>query len=360
MSGHQISDALHKKAVVVGALGVSGRAIVNHLTGRDDWEVVGLSRRSPDFTTSARFLGVDLLDRDSVSRHAGDFRDVTHVFYTALQMRPSPFEEVELNLTMLRNIVEAVEEASGRLRKVVLMEGAKYYGAHLGPYKTPARENDPRHLPPNFYYDQEDYLKARSAGKAWSWTALRPSCICGFAVGNPMNMATVIAVYAAICRELGLPLRFPGTVRAYTAIMEMTDADLLAKAATWAGDTEACDGDAFNITNGDFYRWEHLWPRLAEFFHLPYAPPLRLPLSQFMSDKESLWRSMVQKYNLLDYSFQEAAAWPFAEAIFNIEYDVMSDTTKARRFGFHEVVDTEEMLFRLMNEFQQRRFIPAA
>jgi len=360
MTQNQGCELVRKRAVVVGALGVSGRAIVNELARRKDWEVIGVSRRLPDFSTPARFLSVDVLDRENVERHAEEFRDVTHIFYTALQMRPSPFEEVELNLTMLRNIVEVIENSSGRLRKVVLMEGAKYYGAHLGPYKTPARESDPRHLPPNFYYDQEDYLKTRSVGKAWSWSALRPTCICGFAVGNPMNMATVIAVYATICREFGLPFRFPGTARAYSAILEMTDADLLAKAAIWAGETDRCDGQAFNITNGDFHRWEHLWPRLAEFFQLPLAPPLRLPLTQFMSDKEPLWQRLVQQHNLLDYSFQQSAGWPFAEAIFNIEYDVMSDTTKARRFGFHEVVDTEEMLCRLMTDFQQRRFIPGA
>jgi hypothetical protein len=107
--------------------------------------------------------------------------------------------------------IEAVERTSPSFRKVILVEGAKYHGAHVGPYKTPAREDDPRHIPPNFYYDQEDYLKARSAGKAWSWTALRPSSICGFAVGNPMNMATVIAVYASILKEVGRPLRYPGS-----------------------------------------------------------------------------------------------------------------------------------------------------
>jgi nucleoside-diphosphate-sugar epimerase len=330
------------------------------LTALGDWDVIGISRRAPDFPTSARFLAVDLLDRSDVEKLLGELQDVTHVFYTALQMRPSPFEEVELNLAMLRHMVEAVERSSSGLRKVVLMEGAKYYGAHLGPYKTPAREQDPRHLPPNFYYDQEDYLKSASAGRAWSWTALRPSLICGFAVGNPMNMATVIAVYASLCRELGLPLRYPGSARASGFVMEMTDANLLAKAATWAAETNDSDGEAFNITNGDFHRWEHLWPRLADYFRLPLAPPLRLPLTQFMSDKELLWRSMVQKYNLLDYSFQDAAAWPFAEAVFNIEYDVMSDTTKARRFGFHDVVDTEEMLLRQINEFQKLRFIPTA
>jgi nucleoside-diphosphate-sugar epimerase len=213
-------------------------------------------------------------------------------------------------------------------------------------------------MPPNFYYDQEDYLKERSTGKTWSWTALRPSSICGFAVGNPMNMATVIAVYAVLCKEMGLPLRFPGSTATYSTIMEMTDAELLAKAIVWAGENDLCDGQAFNITNGDFNRWENIWPRLAEFFQMEYAPPQRFPLAKFMSDKEPVWNALVKKYQLLDYTFQEAVAWPFGEAIFNLGYDVMSDTTKSRRFGFREWVDTEEMLFRLFAQFQKMRFIP--
>ena len=93
---------------------------------------------------------------------------------------------------------------------------------------------------------------------------------------------------------------------------------------------------------------------------LPYTlrATAAFSLATFMSDKETLWRAMVRKYNLLDYSFQQAAAWPFGEAVFNIEYDVMSDTTKSRQFGFHECVDTEEMLLRLLRQFQQMRFIP--
>lgn len=78
-----------------------------------------------------------------------------------------------------------------------------------------------------------------------------------------------------------------------------------------------------------------------------------------MSDKDPLWRSVVQKYNLLEYLFQDAVSGPIADAIFNIDYDVMSNTIKARRFEFHEVVDTESPLLRLINDFQHRRFIPA-
>jgi nucleoside-diphosphate-sugar epimerase len=346
------------KALVAGALGVSGRALVNHLASLRNWEVIGLSRRSPEFQSPARHVAVDLLKKSEVDACLDTLGDVTHIFFTALSWGGNYFDEVSSNLAMLQQVVEGVDRTSRSLRKVVLLEGAKYYGAHLGPYKTPAKEDDPRHMPPNFYYDQEDYLKAQSAGKTWSWTALRPSSICGFAVGNPMNMATAIAVYAAICKELRLPFRFPGSSTAYGRIMEMTDAELLAKAMVWAALNELCDGDAFNITNGGFDRWEYLWPRLAQLLQMEYAPPQRLPLATFMSDKEPLWQAMLSKYNLLAYSFQEAAAWPFAEAIFNIEYDVMSDTTKSHLYGFHEFVDNEEMLTRLLTQFQQMRFIP--
>jgi len=348
-----------KKALVAGALGVTGRTLVHHLTSVGDWEVIGLSRRNPEFPTSAQFIAVDLLNRSEVESRLNGIGDITHLFYAALQPAADFFAEVAPNLAMLMNLVETVERSSGKLRKVVLIEGAKFYGAHLGPYKTPAKEDDPRHMPPNFYYDQEDYLIKRSVGKTWSWTALRPSSICGFAVGNPMNMATVIAVYAALCKEMKLPLRFPGSPAGYHAIMEMTDAELLAKAIVWAGENARCDGQAFNITNGDFNRWENLWPRLAEFFRMEYAPPQHFPLALFMSDKEPLWNALVKKHGLLNYSFREAASWPFGEAVFNLGYDVMADTTKARLFGFHEWVDTEEMLLRLFAQFQKMRFIPS-
>jgi len=347
-----------KKALVAGALGVSGRALVNHLVALGDWEVIGLSRRKPEFETPARYVAIDLLNRSAVDACMAQLGEVTHIFYAALQMVGNFFEEIAPNLTMLRNTVEAVEHSSSGLRKVVLLEGAKYYGAHLGPYKTPAKESDPRHMPPNFYYDQEDYLVARCLGKSWSWTALRPSCICGFAVGNPMNMATVIAVYASLCKEMGLPLRYPGSTASYQVLMEMTDAELLAKAMVWAAENDLCNGHGFNITNGDFNRWQHVWPRLAEFFRMPYSPPQRFPLAQFMSDKGPLWDAMVKKYGLLPYSFRDAASWQFGEAVFNLEYDVMSDMTKARRFGFHEAMDTEEMLLRMFAQFQKMRFIP--
>jgi nucleoside-diphosphate-sugar epimerase len=147
-----------KKALVTGALGVTGRAVVNYLISLGDWEVIGVSRRRPEFQTTAKYLSVDLLNRSALEAPLSEINDITHIFFAALQPAANFFDEVAPNLAMLANTVEVVERASQSLRKVLLVEGAKFYGAHLGPYKTPAKETDPRHMPPNFYYDQEDYL----------------------------------------------------------------------------------------------------------------------------------------------------------------------------------------------------------
>ena len=46
--------------------------------------------------------------------------------------------------------------------------------------------------------------------------------------------------------------------------MEATDVDILARAIAWAGETEAARDQAFNVTNGDVFRWQEVWPAIAD------------------------------------------------------------------------------------------------
>ncbi|HEY0162492.1 MAG TPA: NAD-dependent dehydratase, partial [Edaphobacter sp.] len=234
----------------------------------------------------------------------------------------------------------------------------KAYGADLGPFKTPAREDDPRLLPSNFYYAQEDFLREHQQGKLWSWTALRPEGTLGFGLSNPMNLGMSIAVYATICKELGLPFRFPGTEGAYRALYQVTSADILAKATVWSGQSEAARNEIFNITNGDYFRWEHLWPRLAKMFGLEIAPPVPMPLSVYMADKQELWSAIVQKHNLQPCTLEQVSSWFFADAIFRLDYDNITTTIKARRAGFHDCIDTEEMFQQFFDDLRRERIIP--
>lgn len=347
-----------KTALIAGGQGLIGRNLVEHLSALEDWNVIALSRRRPDFEARAKFISIDLLNRQECEEKLGHLAEVTHIFYAALQDRPTLAEQVPPNKAMLVNVVEAVELATTELRHVTLMQGGKAYGCHLGPFKTPAKESDPRHMPPNFYYDQEDFLREHQHGKRWTWTALRPEAVCGFAVGNPMNLTMVIAVYAAISRELGLPFRFPGKPGAYSALYQVTDAGLLAKAAVWAATGPQCANEVFNITNGDYFRWQNLWPKFAKCFGMECAPPQTISLTQFMSDKQRVWERIVQRHGLRPYGYGDIAAWPFGDFIFGCEYDNITSTIKARRYGFQECVDTEEMFLELFSRLRQDRVIP--
>jgi nucleoside-diphosphate-sugar epimerase len=272
--------------------------------------------------------------------------------------RATPSEKTEDNVAILKNLLDIVEETSPNLRHVTFYQGGKAYGADLGPFKTPAREDDPRLMPPNFYYDQEDFLRDRQRGKQWHWTALRPEAVCGFAVGNPMNLAMVIAVYATLSKELGLPLRFPGTEKAYRALYQLTSANILAEASIWAAGSDAARNDVFNITNGDYFRWQHMWPRIAKMFGMETADPVPMPLTQYMADKGSLWNSIVARYQLQPIPYEEVASWAFGDFIFNSGFDNVTSTIKARRAGFQDCVDTEEMFEAFFGELRSLRVIP--
>jgi nucleoside-diphosphate-sugar epimerase len=347
-----------KKAVIVGGLGVIGRNLINYLTPFEDWDLVGLSRRAPDFDSRAEFIAVDLLDRADAEAKLSGLDDVTHIFYTAFQGRPKWAEHNAPNLAMLVNSVEPIEAASPQLQHVHLVEGNKIYGSHLGPFKTPAREDDPPHMLPDFYYDQEQWLRQQQQGKDWSWSALRPHTVCGFALGNPMNISTVIAVYATISKELGLPLRFPGKPGAYRAVYQVTDADHLARAMTWCGTSAGAANQVFNITNGDFFRWENLWPVFARFFEMDIGPVQTISLTEFMADKAPLWDRIVEKYQLQKIPYQDVAAWPFADYVFGCDWDVMTDTLKLRLAGFPDCVRSDEMFLKLFQQFRDMKVIP--
>ncbi|MFD2353402.1 hypothetical protein ACFSTC_35205 [Nonomuraea ferruginea] len=77
-----------------------------------------------------------------------------------------------------------------------------------------------------------------------------------------------------------------------------------------------------------------------------------------MADKEPLWREMTGKYGLEPHSYEEVSSWAFGDAVFSWDYDVIADGSKARRFGFHEFVDTEKMFLDILTDLRTRKIIP--
>lgn len=126
----------------------------------------------------------------------------------------------------------------------------------------------------------------------------------------------------------------------------------------WAATDPACANQAFNINNGDLFRWSELWPKIAAHFELPVAPPPRMSLATVMADKEPLWDRMTEVHGLAGHGYHEVSSWAFGDFVFSRDYDMFADGSKTRRFGFHRYVHIEHMFFDIFTEMRRRRIIP--
>jgi nucleoside-diphosphate-sugar epimerase len=346
-----------KIAVILGGTGMVGANMAQLLDQEGGWDVTIVSRRPPTFETRARHVACDMSDPADCEAQLCKLTDTSHIFWTGHATGTRWVDKVARDTDLFRNALTAMEAAASRLEHVCLLQGSKYYGRHLGPFKTPAKEIDARHFPPNFYYTQEDFLKELALGKRWTYSLMRPHIVCGYA-RTDINLPKPIAVYATLCKKLGLPLRFPGSEAAYRAVHCASDVELLNKGMLWAATTPSAANEAFNMVNGDHFRWQYLWPRIAEYFGMEAGGVQQIDLETMMADKEDLWNEIVREHDLLPTPFSEAASWAFANYAFAPSWDIMLDNTKARKFGFQEFVDSEDMFIRIFDSFRRQRFIP--
>jgi nucleoside-diphosphate-sugar epimerase len=355
-----------RKVVVAGALGVIGRAAVEHFVTRGD-RVVGLSRRKPDFETTAEFVSVDLRDaagcRAALARHA----DATQLVYAALHEMPQLVagwfdpEHTTTNLGMLRNLLDAIE--SPALEHITLLQGTKAYGAHLGaPIRVPAKERDPRVEHANFYFSQEDWLRERQQDRDWRFTILRPQIVAGLAVGSAMNVVAAIGAYAAIQRERGLPFAHQGHPHALT---ELTDAGLLARAAEWAAGRPACNGESYNITNGDVTCWRELFRAVAAWLGVELdEDPEPQRLAETMPAQAGLWRAVAEREGLRisDLDALIGLSWQYADVLWASPVapvrPALVSTIKAREHGFSACLDSEDGVIALLQRMRAERYLP--
>jgi nucleoside-diphosphate-sugar epimerase len=345
-------------ALVAGATGMVGKRLATTLC-EAGWRVIGLSRRPPAAGVPYEAIAVDLTDGAACRAALSGRADVTHIFYAGRYDHTTTAPEpIDTNVAMLRNLLDAVEPIAANLAHVHLVHGTKVYGSTLGPYKTPAKESDSRVLANNFYYEQEDLVAQWQRGKRWTWTTSRPQAVCDEDGAIVRNLPRLIAVYAAISRELGMPLHFPGKALAYTCLYQATDARQLARAIAWMSVTPGCANQAFNVTNGDFFRWMHVWPAFAEHFAMQAGPPRTVRLADVMADKTAVWSRIVERHRLAPTPYSQAAIWSYGDFVFGNDYDVMSDTTKLRLAGFGEFVDSERMFVRMFESLREQRIVP--
>lgn len=357
-----------KKALIVGSGGMVGQAAMDHFATQPLWTAVGMARRAPlAIGENMQFASADLTDRDSLVDALRPHRTIEHVVYAALFEEPNivagwtATNQISVNRAMLENLLDALDLAGVEFRHLTLIQGGKAYGVQFSPPKMPARESDPPFPAPNFYFDQENLARERSARSNWSFSVLRPGVLCGIALGNPMNAVAGLAVYAAICAELRQPLRFPGGVPCF---QQATDTRLLARAIEWAGEEPRCAGETYNITNGDVFSWPFIWPLIAREFNVEPGVHQPFPLASVMVDKAPVWDRIVAGHDLEPIAYERIApSWQFMDFLFRhgstAPHHSLMSTIKARQHGFQDCIDTEAMLVGQFAEMRARRWIPS-
>lgn len=355
---------MRRTALIAGITGIGGNHVARELIA-NGWDVIGLSRRPPRDLPHVQHIAADLLDPTALSKALQSVTP-THVFITTWMRQDTEAENIRVNASLVRNLLDALSSKKS-VRHVALVTGLKHY---LGPFEayassgtlpdTPLRESQPRLPIENFYYAQEDEVYAAAERDRFTWTVHRPHTIIGLAVGNAMNLGTTLAVYASICKETGRVFQFPGSEAQWNGLSDVTDARMLAKQLVWAADTDAARNEAFNIVNGDFFRWSWLWPKLAEWFGVQpggFTGTIQ-PLEAAMATDHALWREIAQRHNLVESDLDRLASAWHTDLDLGRPLEVMTDMANSRRLGFSAYQATDISFFDLFERLRIERLIP--
>ncbi|KAK9165899.1 hypothetical protein Scep_001090 [Stephania cephalantha] len=315
---HEVPLNYQSVALVVGVTGIVGNSLAEILPCSDTpggpWKVYGVARRPrPSWNADNRmeYIQCDVSDTEEVQSKLSPLTDITHIFYVTWAPRPTEADNIEINSLMLKNVLQSVIPNAPNLQHVCLQTGIKHY---FGPFEflgkikqhdPPFVEDVPRLSAPNFYYAQEDILFdeiKRKEGLTWS----------------------------------GTPLRFPGTRVAWEGYYnDVSDADLIAEQEIWAAVDPYGRNEAFNCSNGDVFKWKHLWKVLGEQFGVECAEfEEGLSLQEMMKDKGGVWDEIVRKNELYPTKLEEVWAWQIFDAMFSLKEPYLVSMNKSKEHGF--------------------------
>ena len=351
-------------ALVVGATGIAGSNLAVKLLEKG-WTVFGLSRNPKNDIEGLQSISADLLNPESLTTALIDVVP-THVFFTTWMRNDTEEENIRVNSAMIRNLLDTLSPKKS-VKHVSLVTGLKHY---LGPFdayansgtlpETPLREVQPRLNLPNFYYAQEDEVYAAAARDGFTWNIHRPHTLIGKTIGNAMNMGTTLAVYASICKREGTPFIWPGSDAQWNGVSDVTDAKVLAEQIIWSAISPEAHNQAFNITNGDIFRWKWLWPKIAEWFQIEfegYNGTIK-PLEKVLNDKNAIWKQITKEHQLIEENLNQLASAWHTDLDLGRPLEVMTDMSGSRKLGFATYKDTKDSFFELFTQLRNDKIIP--
>lgn len=356
---------MKNSALVVGVSGIAGSNLAEELVAQG-WVTYGLARNPNVGIAGVIPVVADLLDPIQLQEALADFAP-THVFFTAWVRGASEEENIQWNSALVRHVLKALSPKKS-VQHVALVTGLKHY---LGPFDAyaksgilpliPVKEEHPRLDLPNFYYAQEDEVYAAAIRDGFTWSIHRPHTIVGRAKGtNLMNIGTTLAVYASLCKAEGKPMIWPGSEAQWKGLSDVTDAKILAKQLVWASETPQAANQAFNVVNGDVFRWNQLWFELASWFGIEaigYVDQPQ-PLEKQVQGKEALWENVATVHQLKVPALPQLISPWHTDLDLGRPLEVVTDMSKSRTLGFTAYQSTRDSFYALFQKLRDEQIIP--
>ncbi|RDW74616.1 SDR family oxidoreductase [Aspergillus mulundensis] len=372
-----------KVALVTGANGISGHAIVEYLirTPKNEWsEIIVTSRKPPHnfwVDPRVRFISLDFLEAPEaiVSKIQSLCKSVTHAFFTSYIHNNDPSKLVETNGPLFRNFFEAIDAACPRLERVSLQTGGKHYGIQFRCFDTPCHEDTPRYDGPGketlFYYKQEDDLFAiQKRRNTWAYNIIRPFGIVGYTPQFAgMNEALPLAQYFLICRELNEPPQYPGNYNGFHQVEMQSYAPSIADLTVWAATQAHTQNEAFNHGNGDPMAWRFLWTLFGEYFGVCVtgcepgvcSGKARLSLAEWARDKKGVWERITARYGAGSGEAFQEHSFALMDGLLSRPVpgaQFVASVAKARRFGWRGCVDSYEAWVDTFRSYENAAVLP--
>ncbi|KAK5840164.1 hypothetical protein PVK06_009047 [Gossypium arboreum] len=178
-----------------------------------------------------------------------------------------------------------------------------------------------------------------------------------------MNIVGTLCVYAAICKYEGKPLQFPGNKVTWECYSEVSDADLIAEHQIWAAVDPYAKNEAFNVNNGDVFKWKHLWKVLAEQFGIEkygLEEGKNVGLKEMMKGKESVWEKIVNEKELQKTRLEEVGFWWFVDILLSMMpmESPMLYMNKSKENGFLGFRNSKSSLITWIDKMKAFKIVP--